>query len=386
MSLSLLCAKAEAAFLSAFGNPAQAFVQAPGRVNLIGEHTDYNDGFVLPCALDRVTVVALRRRSDRRMQVLALDGGSARDEFDLDAPITRRPDQPWTAYVRGMVAQLLLADPALPGLDMCITGNVPQGAGLSSSASLAVAVGVAFRAAGALPETDATQLALMAQRAENHFVGCQCGIMDQLVSARGQAGHALLIDCRSLVTRAVPLPAGAAVLIAHSMVERGLVDSHYNERRRACEQAAHYFGVPALRDLTPAQLLESPPQASILRRARHVVTENERTLSAADTLARGDLPAMAALMAASHASMRDDFEITVPAVDHLVEIIERALEGTGGCRMTGGGFGGCVVALLPLERVALVQKAVQQQYRSPRGLPAQVFVCEAGPGAGLVDL
>lgn len=386
MSLTLLRAKADAAFLSAFGTPAQAFVQAPGRVNLMGEHTDYNDGFVLPCALDRVTVIALRRRSDRHVRVLALDGGSARDGFDLDAPITRRPDQPWSAYVRGMVAQLLLADPALPGLDLAITGNVPQGAGLSSSASLAVAVGVAFRAAGALQEVDSTELALMAQRAENHFVGCQCGIMDQLVSARGAAGHALLIDCRSLVTRAVPLPAGVAVLIAHSMVERGLVDSHYNERRRACEQAARHFGVPALRDLTPAQLADSPLQASILRRARHVVTENERTLSAAQALARGDLAAMAALMAASHASMRDDFEITVPAVDRLVAIIEQALAGTGGCRMTGGGFGGCVVALMPLERVAAVQQAVQQHYRSPQGQQAQVFVCKAGPGAGPVDL
>ena len=380
----MLRAQAEAAFATTFGAPSQACVQAPGRVNLIGEHTDYNGGFVLPCAIDRATVIALRRRSDRRVRVLALDLDSARDEFALDQPIRHHASQPWTAYVRGMVQQLLAVDPALPGLDMAITGNVPQGAGLSSSASLEVAVGVAFQAAGALRDLDGTHLALLAQAAENRFVGCQCGIMDQLVSARGQAGSALLIDCRSLATRPVALPEGVAVLIVHSMVRRGLVDSHYNQRRLACEAAARHFGVAALRDVTPGQLQAPGLDALTLRRARHVVTEIARTQLAADALARGDLPAMAALMAASHASMRDDFEITVPAVDQLVDIIDQALQGDGGCRMTGGGFGGCVVALLPAGRVAAVEAAVLRHYRSPEGLEARRFVCQASAGAGLL--
>ena len=384
MSLAQLRARAEAAFEAAFGAAAQASVQAPGRVNLIGEHTDYNAGFVLPCAIDRRTVIALGRRSDRRVRVRALDMSEVSDEFNLDEPVVHRPGEPWTAYVRGMVQQLLQADPALPGLDMVITGDVPQGAGLSSSASLTVAVGTAFRAAGALQDADATQLALMAQRAENLFVGCQCGIMDQLVSARGRDGHALLIDCRSLEARPVALPEGVSVLIAHSRVERGLVDSQYNERRLACERAARHFKVPALRDVTAEQLSVSTLDPLTLRRARHVVTENDRTLQAAQALEQGRLPDLARLMAESHASMRDDFEITVPAVDRLVEIISTALGGAGGCRMTGGGFGGCVVAVMPAECVALVQSAVRQHYRSPQGLEAQIFVCAAGPGAGLV--
>jgi len=384
MSIDALRLRAEAAFVSAFGAAPQACVQAPGRVNLIGEHTDYNGGFVLPCAIDRATVIALRRRPDRCVRVLALDCALEQDTFDLDQAITHRDNQPWSTYVRGMVQQLLAADPALPGLDMAIVGNVPQGAGLSSSASLQVAVGVAFVAAGALQGVDRTQLAQMAQRAENDFVGCQCGIMDQLVSARGEDGHALLIDCRSLATWAVPMPAGVSVLIAHSMVRRGLVDSHYNDRRLACEAAARHFGVAALRDVAVGQLDLGDLDPVVLRRARHVVTEIRRTERAAAVVALGDLRAMATLMAESHASMRDDFEITVPAVDRLVDIITRELAGEGGCRMTGGGFGGCVVALLPSERVGPLQRAVARHYRSPEGLLAQVFVCRASAGAGLL--
>ncbi|TDP60483.1 galactokinase [Roseateles toxinivorans] len=382
MSHADLQRRAEAAFISAFGAAPKACVQAPGRVNLIGEHTDYNDGFVLPCAIDRGTVIALRRRTDRRVRVVALDYAGARDEFDLTQPLSREGEVHWSHYVRGMAQQLLSLDPSLPGLDMLITGDVPQGAGLSSSASLEVAVGAAFRAAGAIPTLDPTQLALLAQRAENEFVGCQCGIMDQLVSARGEAGSALLIDCRSLSTKTVTLPEGAAVLIAHSMVRRGLVDSHYNERREACAAATRYLGVNALRDVTLDQLATSGLDALTHRRARHVVTENYRTLRAAEVLERGDLAAVASLMAASHASMRDDFEITVPAVDQLVELITDTLAGEGGCRMTGGGFGGCVVALMPKGRVAAVEAAISRHYRSPEGLASKVFVCQPSAGAG----
>jgi galactokinase len=386
MTMASLSSKARTAFFNAYRCDAQRVVQAPGRVNLIGEHTDYNDGFVLPCAIDRATVVALSPRRDRRVRALALDWSCQQDEFDLREPIVRHPSMAWANYVRGMVLQLLKAHPSLPGMDLAITGNVPQGAGLSSSASLQVALGAAFRAAGALAGVDSVDLALMAQRAENEFVGCQCGIMDQLVSACGVAGHALLIDCRSLTCLPVRMPEGTAVLIAHSMVERGLVDSLYNERRQMCEQAARHLGVAALRDAQLDQLEAARLPDVLHRRARHVITENERTLQTAQALEAGDLRRVSQLMAGSHRSMRDDFEITVPAVDQLVGVIGEAMGGEGGCRMTGGGFGGCVVALMPSELVPTVMRAIERGYRSPQDLSAAVFVCQPSAGAGAVAL
>jgi len=232
-----------------------------------------------------------------------------------------------------------------------------------------------------------TDMALIAQRAENRFVGCNCGIMDQLISARGEAGSALLIDCRSLQTRAVPLPADAAVMIVNSRVQRGLVDSEYNTRREQCEAAARHLGVAALRDASPATLTERGAglHPTALRRARHVVTENQRTLAAADALAAGDLRRMGELMAASHASMRDDFEITVPAIDRLVEILQRAIGSEGGARMTGGGFGGCVVALLPAALVPAARAAVEAHYRAPSGERGDVYVCRPAAGAGVIS-
>jgi len=372
------------AFDRSFGGPPALVARAPGRVNLIGEHTDYNDGFVLPCAIDFQTLVAARPRSDALVRVVAADLQGAVDAFRIDEPITPSTAHPWADYVRGMLHELRAAGWPLCGADLAIAGDVPRGAGLSSSAALEVAVGQAFRQLQDLRALTATDLACLAQRAENDFVGCRCGIMDQLVSARGQAGHALLIDCRTLDVRPVPLPAGMAVMIVHSNVRRGLVDSEYNLRRAQCEAAARHFGVAALRDLGLAQLAQGAGglDATTLRRARHVVTENARTLAAGDALADGDLAAMGRLMAASHASMRDDFEITVPAIDRLVDILQQAIGGDGGARMTGGGFGGCVVALLPETRVAAARAAVAAHYRAPGGEPGTVYVCQAQAGAG----
>ncbi len=373
-----------ASFRSAFEGTPSVVVQAPGRVNLIGEHTDYNDGFVLPCAIDFHTLIAARSRDDALVRVLATDYGDAIDEFRLDAPITPRPDTLWANYVRGVVKVLLARGVALRGAELAITGNVPQGAGLSSSAALEVATGQAFKSLQGLNDLSATQLALIGQQAENQFVGMNCGIMDQLISARGEAGHALLIDCRSLETRAVPMPAGLAVLIVHSRVKRGLVESEYNTRRAQCEAAARHYGVKALRDVDLAGLETRAAglDAVTLRRARHIVTENQRTLDAADVLARGDLPALGVLMAESHTSMRDDFEITVPAIDQLVEIAQQAIGREGGARMTGGGFGGCVVAVLPEGRVDAVRAAIAAGYRAPSGEAATVWVCRASAGVG----
>jgi galactokinase len=376
--------RAVATFRAAFNDEPACAVRAPGRVNLIGEHTDYNDGFVLPCAIDFDTVVAAGARDDAMVRVAAADFGGQVDQFRLDAPIVPRPDAPWATHVRGVVAMLLRHGVALRGADLAIAGNVPQGAGLSSSASLEVAVAQAFKVLQRLDTLGATEIAQIAQRAENEFVGCQCGIMDPLVSACGEAGHALLIDCRSLQTQPVPLPDDLAVMIVHSGVRRGLVDSAYNERRRQCEAAARHHGVTALRDLTLDALLAGSAglDATTFARARHVVTENRRTLDAAAALGRGDLLRLGALMAESHASMRDDFEITVPAIDRLVEIAQQAIGSEGGARMTGGGFGGCVVALAPRARVAAVAAAVEAGYRSPQGKPATLHVCRAAAGAG----
>ena len=375
---------AREAFERAFGRSPQRFVQAPGRVNLIGEHTDYNDGFVLPCAIDRGTVVAAAPRDDARVRVVAADWQHEIDEFVLDAPIEPRADARWPNYVRGVVKHLLAHGLPLRGLDLAVAGDVPSGAGLSSSASLEVALIQAFKTLQGFDELDPTTMALIAQAAENRFVGCNCGIMDQLISARGETGHALLIDCRSLEAKPVVLPAGVAVMIVDSRVQRGLVESEYNTRRRQCEAAAAALGVKALRDVTPEVLAARGHELEplVLRRARHVVSENQRTLDAAQALASGDLRTMGQLMADSHISMRDDFEITVPPIDQLVELLQQAIGKEGGARMTGGGFGGCVVALLPESRVGAAQEAVLRSYRAPNGEAARIHLCRAASGAG----
>jgi len=372
------------AFTTTFAYPPQHLVQAPGRVNLIGEHTDYNDGFVLPCAINFGTYIAANTRADAIIRVVSADYGAEMDEFRLDQPILPLADGAWPNYVRGVVKNLLEHGLPLQGADLALAGNVPQGAGLSSSASLEVAVTQAFKTLQGFHDLNPTDMALIAQRAENHFVGCNCGIMDQLVSARGEAGSALLIDCRSLVTQAVPMPSDVAVMIVHSRVRRGLVGSEYNTRRLQCEAAAKHYGVKALRDLSLTRLQTDAGDldATVLRRAKHIVTENQRTLDAAAALAAGDLRQMGQLMAASHDSMRDDFEITAPAVDRLVAILQAAIGPVGGARMTGGGFGGCAVALMPLDKVEAVRQAVDEQYRSPTGEAGTVYVCQASKGAG----
>lgn len=366
-----------------FGTAPTRFFRAPGRVNLIGEHTDYNDGFVLPCAINYETVIAAAPRSDGRVKVVAADLNEQVSEFGLAATIA--PDQaaPWSNYVRGVAWALQQRGYSLGGANMVIAGNVPKGAGLSSSASLEVAVGLALTRLSGL-DVDLKTLALTGQQAENDFVGMRCGIMDQFIAALGQADHALLIDCRSLDEKAVPIPPGVAVIIANSNVKRGLVDSEYNTRRQECETAAAHFGVPALRDVSPDvfALHADELDETVARRARHVITENARTEAAAVALAQGNLKWMGQLMAESHVSMRDDFEITVPPIDALVKIIGEVIGEAGGVRMTGGGFGGCVVALAPQEFAPAVEAAIMQKYPAASGLKATVYICQASAGAG----
>ena len=380
--------RARQAFEAAFGSPPRHLVRAPGRVNLIGEHTDYNGGFVLPCAIDYATVIAASPRHDRQVRLVAADAGQATDSFSLDTPISARSDALWANYVRGMVQALLADGWALAGADLAIAGDVPQGAGLSSSASLAVAVGQAFQALFGLQALSPTALAQLAQRAENQFIGVNCGIMDPLIAARGLAGHALLIDCRSLAATPVPMPPGCAVMIVHSRVRRGLVDSEYNTRRRQCEAAARHFGVATLREVDTARLDADATGLDpvVWRRARHIISDSQRAVDAAAALRQGDLAHLGRLMAASHASMRDDFEITTPAVDQLVAIAQAAIGNTGGARMTGGGFGGCVVAVLPASQVATVRDHIARDYRSPDGDAPWIWVTGAAHGAEVLPV
>lgn len=373
--------RAIAAFRATWGSDPEFVARAPGRVNLIGEHTDYNDGFVLPCAIEFEAVVAASRGEGPVVEAVAVDFDGARDRFSLEMPIANAGG--WQDYVRG-VAKVLGEDASLKGTRMAIAGNVPPGSGLSSSAALEVAVGRALLEVAGRHITP-NALAKAAQRAENEFVRCACGIMDQLISTRGVAGHALLIDCRSLDCAPVAMPVDAAVMIVNSGVRHTHAGGEYNERRAQCEAAARHYGVAALRDLDEAGLIarQKGLDAVAFRRARHVVTENARTVAASQALAAGDLHAMGELMAASHASMRDDFEITVSAIDRLVEIVDAILLGDGGARMTGGGFGGCIVALVPLNKVDAVREAVSAAYRTPEGQMPDIHVCQAGEGASV---
>ncbi|WP_110876108.1 galactokinase [Franconibacter helveticus] len=374
----------ETLFAEKFGYPATHFVQAPGRVNLIGEHTDYNDGFVLPCAIDYQTVISCAKRDDRRVRVIAADYENQSDEFSLDEAILSHESQQWSNYVRGVVKHLQQRDGSFGGVDMVISGNVPQGAGLSSSASLEVAVGTVFQQLYHL-NLDGAQIALNGQEAENQFVGCNCGIMDQLISALGKKDHALLIDCRSLGTKAVPMPKGVTVVIINSNFKRTLVGSEYNTRREQCETGARFFTQKALRDVSLDQFnaVANELDPVVAKRVRHVLTENARTQEAAQALEKGDLKRMGELMADSHASMRDDFEITVPQIDTLVDIVKAAIGDEGGVRMTGGGFGGCVVALVPENLVPAVKEAVASQYEAKTGIKETFYVCKPSEGAGL---
>ncbi|MGQ9840375.1 MAG: galactokinase [Anaerolineae bacterium] len=369
------------AFQSRFNASPALVVRAPGRVNLIGEHTDYNDGFVLPLAIDRATWIALRPRPDRQVIVHALDFDE-QDVFDLDNP-TPRPGS-WANYVRGVAWALRQHGYALAGWEGVLAGDVPIGAGLSSSAALEMAVARAFAAVGGWP-WDAPRLALVGQYAENKWVGVNCGIMDQMISAAGVADHALLIDCRSLATTPFPLPAGVAVVVLDTATRRGLVDSAYNERRAQCEAAGRHFGVKALRDVTLDQLqaAQSELDPVTYRRARHVITENSRVLQACDAMRAGDAATLGRLLNESHISLRDDFQVSSRELDIMVETAQDHPLCLG-ARMTGAGFGGCAIALVQGAGVQEFVTLVAARYARRTGLTPRVYVCRATAGAEVI--
>ena len=346
--------RAVAGFRAHFGHEPDDVSFAPGRVNLIGEHVDYNDGLVLPMPITVGTAVAWSRSTAATIDAVALDLKST-DSFVPGGPTVHQPPD-WRSYLRGTAAELGgRGFDAVPAR-LAIAGDIPRGTGLSSSASFCVATGRALAAAANHAPT-AVQLAQAAQAAEHVWAGVRCGIMDQMAVAAGQPGHALLLDCRTLVTRDAPWPSDWAVMIVQSGVHRGLIDGHYNQRRRECEAAAQALGVGSLRDATAAMVAAAAMTEVLMRRARHVVSEIDRTAAAVAAIAAHDLPQLGVLLAASHASLRDDFEVSVPPVDALVAKVQQAIGSAGGVRMTGGGFGGAIVAVMSVDAVPEVADA-----------------------------
>ena len=363
----------------------------PGRVNLIGEHTDYNDGFVLPVALKRDVRFVFRPRADRSVRLFSLEY-SEPYTFDLDR-LAHDDDSLWVNYVQGMAWSLEEAGLRLTGIDAVLSGNVPRGSGLSSSAALEVSAAHAFMAAAdQLTVLTGPQIAKAAQRAENEFVGVNCGIMDQFISVLGKENHALLIDCRSLTYELVPMPEDAALVIGNTRASRSLASSAYNERRAECEAGVALLqsalpAIRALRDVTSTELEEHKTllPESIYRRCRHIVSENERVMETVDAFCRNDLVSVGRLMDASHESLRDDYLVSSPALDAMVAAM-RSTPGCFGARLTGAGFGGCAVALVEPGAEQLVADAIFEQYPRATNIWPEVYTTRASDGAKVETL
>lgn len=369
------------AFADHFGGEPDILVRAPGRVNLIGEHTDYNGGYVMPMAIDRAMWMAVRYRRDEEVHLLSADfGHSAR--FQLSNYKYIKPH--WCEYIKGVAHALQKRGLKLNGWDGAMLGNVPRGSGLSSSAALELAAAKAFSEVSNFA-WDPVEMAVVGQEAENHWVGVNCGIMDQMISACGREGHAYLLDCRSLKGEHVPLPEGVRVVILDTATRRGLVDSAYNERRAQCEEAAAFFGVPLLRDVSPETFFDRGDALPELtrKRARHVITEDQRTLAAAAAMRAGDSETLGRLMHESHVSLRDDFEVCNDALKQMVDCA-MAHPGCLGARMTGAGFGGCAVALVAEEAAEDFVQSVRTTYQAATELEPAVYVCVATNGAARI--
>jgi galactokinase len=369
----------ERSFSTYFNAKPEFIVRAPGRVNLIGEHTDYNDGFVLPMAIDHAVWIALSPRADSQIRIRSLDL-EVDSTFDLHF-LTK--GEGWQEYVKGVAYELQEAGHKLIGFDAVMTGDVPRGAGLSSSAAVELATARAFAAVSGF-EWDAAQMAKISQRAENKWVGVNCGIMDQMASAASREGYALFLDCRTLEYQHAPLPESTSVVILDTSTRRGLVDSAYNERRSQCEEAARWFGAKALRDVSVDEFERSSGLSEVvMKRARHIITENARVLEAVNVMKAGNVKRLGELFNASHDSLRDNFEVTNAALNQIVECAQEQ-SSCYGARMTGAGFGGCAVALVQEEKAKEFTNAVSAAYKQRSGLDASVYVCKPSEGASLV--
>jgi galactokinase len=376
-----------ASFQARFGTGA-SIIRAPGRVNLIGEHTDYNEGFVLPAAIGFSCWVGIGPRSDRKL-VLYSENFKEMHEASLDG-LADRGSGHWTDYPLGVAWALQDAGYRLQGANLYIAGDVPLGAGLSSSAAIEVSSGYALLSVAG-HSIDRTELAKLCQRAENEFVGARVGIMDQFVSCHGRAGHALEIDCRSLEYRALKVPPKVSLVICNTKVKHKIQAGEYNVRRAECEEAVRQLsaalpGIQSLRDVSMEQLLANGSllPETLYRRCRHIISENGRVADVAELFRRGETEGLRELMAASHESMRDDYEISCRELDAMVEIAGRQ-RGVYGARMTGGGFGGCTINLVEAERTREFRERVAMEYGSAIGLRPDIYICEASQGAELME-
>ena len=368
------------AFERELGRAASMLLRGPGRVNIIGEHTDYNDGFVLPAAIDRELWIAAEPTDDDAVHASAEDFDTA-----VHVPLDTFDDQldGWGRYVQGVAWALHQADLGLSGWHGTVASDVPVGAGLSSSAALELACARAFQAVSGWP-WDPVAVARACRRAENDWVGVSSGLMDQLASAAGQQGAALLLDCRNATFEAVPVPETLALVVLDTTTRRELTSSGYNDRRVECQQAAEALGLDSLRDATVEMLDAERGRLDEIpwRRAWHVVTENDRTVAAADALRAGDLGRVGRLMYDSHRSLRDDFAVSSAALDAIVDATA-GVEGCYGARLTGGGFAGCAIAAVAADCVPAFTDEVRRRYRSRTGLDAQVFACRPVDGASV---
>lgn len=360
--------------------------RAPGRVNLIGEHTDYNAGFVMPAAINLFVFAQVSPREDRKLEIFS-DNFDDSVAVDLDQAATLIARGHWSDYPVGVAVMLERAGHRLRGTRLQLRSEVPMGSGLSSSAAVEVATACALAGVSELA-IDRKELALLCQKAENEFVGARVGIMDQFVSLFGKEQKALLLDCRSLDYKLLPLPAQVRLVVCNTMVKHELASSAYNERRAQCEAGVRRLAkflpnVEALRDVTLEQLEQFGPDLPevIYRRCRHVVTENARVLAAAEALERDELDQFGRLMAESHASLRDDYEVSCGELDVMVQLAG-SVEGVYGARMTGGGFGGCTINLVNVDRVESFKSVVAKGYEQTTGLKPEIYVCEASNGAG----
>ncbi|MDT3296771.1 galactokinase [Shewanella sp. SP2S2-6] len=369
-------------FVQTFGTKADDLYQAPGRVNLIGEYTDYNDGFVLPAAINFHTVIAVKRRDDTKFRAVADAFPGQIKEWTFGQENDMNPQDGWVNYLKGFTAAMAQTGLLAKGLDLAIVGDVPLAAGLSSSGALVVAFGTAISDTSQL-HLSPMAVAQLAQRGEHRYVESACGIMDQMCSAMGEQDHALLIDCLDLDSEAIPIPENLSLIIIDAHIEKQRLAATNQQRRNECAQAAEYFSLDALRhlDLRRLESAKANLDEVLYRRAKHVVTENQRTLSAARALEQNNIEKFSRLMAESHVSLRDDFEVTLPEFDTLVEIVSQVIGERGGIRMTDG----CVVALVDHELTDAVVAAVEHEFFDKTAIDATVYLCSASAGAGRID-
>ena len=386
--LQKLAADTAHLFSKTYGRPPRWIVAAPGRVNLIGEHTDYNDGFVLPTAIERYAVMAADKAADGK-NVIEIRDVSGAEPAMIDLSIPVKPGTPkWSNYPRGVVAGFLRRELNPGGLDVLLNSTVPLGSGLSSSASLEVCMATLVEAVTGRTIVP-VEKALLCQKAEHEFAGVPCGIMDQFISVMGRQNTLLLLDCRSHQTQLVPMNDPAvSLLIINSNVKHELANGEYAQRRAQCEAAVKILGVPSLRDATPEALENAKAKMDdvVFRRARHVIGEIERTVHAAEAIRASNWPAVGQLMYASHRSLRDDYQVSCKELDTIVEIAESMgmKGGVFGCRMTGGGFGGCAVALVQTELVEAISAKIVADYKKKTGIDPTIFVTRPAAGATIV--